>query len=240
MMWTGALLPLAAAAADRQAKPSRRILKAAWLAVVILVLSGATLAVLQLDRIDALWTTAYGIVLSLKLAAIAGLIALACLHHDRAHTRPAARFGRRSMARIPAIELGIVVAILALVVLWRFTPPPRALAAAGPIELHLHGQRAMVQLTLIPERARPPRINIQVLDGEFRPLTVKEVTLNLASPAIKIEPIRRAAVRLGDAMWRVEGLRVPQAGRWVVRVDLLIDDFDKVVLEEEIELPRLP
>ena len=138
------------------------------------------------------------------------------------------------------VELCIVAAILALVALWRFTPPPRALAAAEPVEVHLHGARAMAQVSLTPVRARDPRVNIEVLDGEFNALTVKEVTVTLANPAAGIEPVRRAAMHFGWRHWRVEGLRIPVAGQWIVRVDLLIDDFEKIVLEDQVDLPRLP
>jgi copper transport protein len=30
---------------------------------------------------------------------------------------------------------------------------------------------------------------------------------------------------------------IPFAGRWLVRVDALVTDFDKVTLEEELEVP---
>jgi copper transport protein len=66
------------------------------------------------------------------------------------------------------------------------------------------------------------------------------VTLILANPAAGIEPVRRNASAAGAASWRVEGLRVPVAGLWIIRVDLLISDFEKIVLEERAELPRLP
>jgi copper transport protein len=52
--------------------------------------------------------------------------------------------------------------------------------------------------------------------------------------------VRRAATHRGDGHWRVEGLRVPVAGQWIVRVDLLIDDFTKLTLEDQVDLPRLP
>jgi copper transport protein len=196
----------------------------------------------QLDRIDALWTTRYGVVLSGKIALVVALLALAAL--NRYALTPRCSRGDaaapRSLTRSMRIELSIVVAILALVALWRFTPPPRALAASESVEVHLHGTRAMAQVSLTPVRARDPLINIEVLDGDFNALAVKEVTVMLANPAAGIEPVRRAAVHIGDGHWRVEGLRVPLAGQWTVRVDLLIDDFEKVVLEDRVALPRLP
>jgi hypothetical protein len=35
-------------------------------------------------------------------------------------------------------------------------------------------------------------------------------------------------------------LRIPVAGRWQLRVEILISDFDKLVLDEEVDLPRVP
>ena len=64
--------------------------------------------------------------------------------------------------------------------------------------------------------------------------------MTLASPAAGIEPVRRAAVVEPDGHWRVEGVLIPVAGPWIVRVDLLVDDFDKIVLEDQVDLPRLP
>jgi copper transport protein len=204
--------------------------------------SGVILAVVQLDRVDALWTTNYGIVLSCKLAAVIALLTLAAA--NRYVFAPCYQDGDATVSagltRTMAAELCIVAAILALVALWRFTPPPRALAASETVEVHLHGERAMAQVSLLPVRARDPRVGIEVLDGQFNALTVKEVTVTLANPTAGIEPVRRAAVHVGDGHWRVDGLRIPVAGQWIVRVDLLIDDFDKIMLEDRVDLPRLP
>jgi len=80
-----------------------------------------------------------------------------------------------------------------------------------------------------------------VMDAELHPITVKDVTLVLAYPAAGIEPVRRSATGGGgEGHWRIVDLRIPLAGRWDVRVDILIDDFEKVVLEEKIDLPRAP
>ena len=138
------------------------------------------------------------------------------------------------------VELCIVAVILALVALWRFTPPPRALARPSRSRCTCTGRAPWRSYRLTPVRARDPRVNIEVLDGDLNTLKVKEVTVTLANPAAGIEPVRRAATRLQDGHWRVEGLRIPVAGQWIVRVDLLIDDFEKIVLEEQVDLPRLP
>jgi copper transport protein len=240
--WVGALLPLMAAVKAGEVGGLARFSRLIPYPLAALVVSGGILAVVQLDRIDALWTTSYGIVLSCKLAALAALLALAAANRHvftpRYQQGEAAAAG--SLMRTMAVELCIVALILALVATWRFTPPPRALAASEPVEVHLHGQRAMAQVSMMPVRARDPRVNIEVLDHDFNALKVKEVTVTLANPAAGIEPVRRAATPVGEGHWRVEGLRIPVAGQWIVRVDLLIDDFEKIALEEQVDLPRLP
>ena len=79
--------------------------------------------------------------------------------------------------------------------------------------------------------------NPLVLDAVAEPL---EVVLVLANPAAGIEPIRRSALHAGENLWRIDDLRIPVAGRWTLRVEILISDFDKLVLDEEVDLPRLP
>jgi copper transport protein len=240
--WVGALLPLIATVQAGEGVPLARFTRAIPYPLAALVITGGILAVVQLDRVDALWTTNYGIVLACKLAAVAVLLALAALNRYALAPRFQTGDGTagRSLTTTMTVELCLVAAILALVALWRFTPPPRALAASEAVEVHLHGTRAMAQVSLLPVRARDPRVRIEVLDGDFKVLPVKEVTMTLASPAAGIEPVRRAATRDADGHWHLEGLRVPVAGQWIVRVDLLIDDFDKIVLEDQVDLPRLP
>ena len=75
--WVGALLPLIAAVqAGAGGAALARFSRVIPYPLAALVISGRILAVVQLDRSDALWTTSYGIVLSCKLAAVTALLAL--------------------------------------------------------------------------------------------------------------------------------------------------------------------
>ena len=139
--------------------------------------------------------------------------------------------------------------ILGLVALWRFTPPPRALAADAPISVHIHGEKAMAQIEIERAKQQSPQASVLVLDGAFQPLAAKEVTLVLANPAAGIEPIRMNATRAGAsggagaairATWRIDDLRIPVAGRWNLRVEILISDFEKRIIEDTVTLPRVP
>ena len=82
--WIGALIPLMATlhgSATAVTATLLRFSRAIPFVLVPLILAGVTLAIIQLDmRIDALWTTAYGQVLSLKLLLLVPLFGLAALN----------------------------------------------------------------------------------------------------------------------------------------------------------------
>jgi copper transport protein len=251
--WIGALLPLHLTMRDAtlRAPPGvgaelARFSRAIPPALALLAASGLWLAFVQLGRVDALWTTGYGQVLAGKLVAVVVLLGLAAA--NRYWLVPKVESGSaaaaRPLATSIAFELAIALVILALVALWRFTPPPRALATAPPISIHLHGEKAMAQIEIEWTNGQGGRTNVQVLDGAFQPLAVKEVTLVLANPAAGIEPMRRIATHVeasaGASIWRIDDLRIPVAGRWNLRVELLVGDFDKVMIEDTVTLPRLP
>ena len=247
--WLGSLLPLYAAVRAAGLRGSadgvmelERFSRAIPFVVVLLLVSGFWLAVVQLGRIDALWTTSYGLVLACKLACVTALFALAAANRywlvPKFETHGAA--AARPLVASIALELAIAVAILGLVALWRFTPPPRALASDAPISLHVHGEKAMAEIEIARQSGGRARASMLVLDGAFQPFAVKEVTLVLANPAAGIEPLRLAAAPAGDNNWRIDDLRIPVAGRWNLRVEILISDFEKVTIEDTVVLPRVP
>jgi copper transport protein len=251
IFWIGSLAPLWMSLRAAKEAPSSldRFSRVIPVPVAVVVASGSALALVQIDGINSLWGTRYGQVLLCKLALVAMLLALAWLNRHRLvpklneHGGAAVWRLRRSIG----LELLLAVAILAVVALWRFTPPPRTLAVAAPISIHLHGEKAMAEIEIAREggRGAGTRANVLVLDGAFQPLAAKEVTLVLASPASGIEPIRRRAARTGDSstfssIWRIDDLTIPVAGQWNLRVEVLVNDFEKVTLEETVRLPRMP
>jgi copper transport protein len=232
--WVGALVPLALAL---RAGAGGAAL--AWFSRVIplvlapMLLAGLWLSFVQLGSLDALWTTAYGQVLSAKLAVVAVLLALAALNRFRFTNAKSIA----NLVRSIGAEIVLAVVILGLVAAWRFTPPPRALAlaAAAPARVHIHTEALMADVTLEPGRVGILRAGIVVLRGDFSPFDAREVTLVLSLPAAGVEPIRRAAT-LRDGVWQIDALPLPVAGRWQVRVDVLVSDFEKQVLEDSVEI----
>jgi len=242
--WIGALVPLAVAIGLPARRPTElmRFSRAISIALVVMVATGIMLAVIQVRRLEAFWTTNYGLVLSAKLGAVAVLLALAAVNRYALTPRVVGGNGTaaRRLAGSSVAEVLIAVVALGLVASWRFTPPPRALLAAAEAAVHLHiySDRAMADVTIELERTSGRQITVTVLDGQFGPLAAKEVTLVLANPATGIEPLRLAAKHIDGATWRVDGVSIPVPGRWTVRVEILVSDFEKVVIEDHIDLPR--
>src|SRR5207302_586425 len=83
--WIGSLLPLLVLVrtAPQGDVTLKRFSSTIPFALVAPAASGVLLAVVQLDRLDALWTTNYGLVLSGKLALILALLALAAANRYR-------------------------------------------------------------------------------------------------------------------------------------------------------------
>ena len=242
--WIGALAPLAAAMAtsERRRAELKRFSRVIPVPLVLLVASGFVLAVVELQRFDAMWTTAYGLVFSGKLAAVLVLLALAAVNRfaltPHAANGDGVAVGR--LARSSRAEVLIALVIFGLVALWRFTPPPRAVwaVAEAPVHAHIHADRAMADLEIGPTSAKERRIMVTVLDGQFGPLPAKEVTLFFSSKASGIEPLRLSASHVEGAAWSVGNVALPAIGRWQVRVEILVNDFEKVSIEDEIDLPR--
>lgn len=242
-VWIGALFPLALAILNRQpgrVDALRRFSTVIPGFVAALVTAGVVLTAVQVQRPAALFETAYGAVLLVKLFLLACLFLLAAVNRWIL-TKPAEageQVAERRLVRSIAAETLFVFLIFGTVAAWRFTPPPRALAvvAAGPAKIHVHSSKAMADLTVEPGQTGLVSLSAVVMTGDFGPLDAKELTFVLSNPEAGIEPFRRKARRPGDGTWRAEGVALPVPGIWRVRLDILISDFDIARLEGEIKI----
>ena len=238
--WIGALLPLAVIVrkAPSDALPIvRRFSSGALVAVAMLSLAGIVLAAIQVEAFANVTETNYGRVLIAKTLLVMLLLALAAL--NRLLLTPGLATPSKAsgtwLVRSVGAEIVLCVAILAAVGLWRFTPPPRALAdsadAAASASVHLHTPRIMAQVTLSPGRVGNTRARIVIASGRAEPIDAKEVTLILSKPDAGIEAITRQAVRSERNAWEVDALPLPVQGPWQAKVSILIDDFEQATLE---------
>lgn len=243
VFWIGSLAPLAFVLrgdSEQVRRTLRRFSRAVPLAVVLLLVSGGALAIVQVVRLEALWATAYGWVLLAKLAGVTALFCLAAANRFLLTRRVEAgdATAKRWLRQSIAAEIVIALMILGVVSLWRFTPPPRSLVAAehAPEFVHLHGDKVMADVTLDPGRVGRSTGEILVRGPNYEPMSAKEVTLVLSEPAGGIEAIRRRASKSKDEIWKVDDLLIPRPGIWRLRVEVLINDFEKLSIEDNIQI----
>jgi copper transport protein len=240
--WIGALVPLLALTlAGQHGQALTSFSRAIPIPLAALIASGAVLAVIQLDHYDALWSTAYGQVLSVKLAIVLGLLVLAGV--NRFVLTPALYSGskraRRRFVGTLSAELALVLLVFGTVAVWRFTPPPRSLAAAGPVYTHIHTDRGMADVTVTRGPAGRAGVTVFVQTPEFQPLRAKEVAVVLANADAGIEPFSRAAKPAhNEGMWVIEDVMLPAQGTWAVTVEVLISDFERLELTGNLVLQR--
>lgn len=238
--WVGALVPLTALVSKPIAATLpllNRFSRIAMPMVAALALTGLVLAVIQLENLSALVDTSYGLILAIKLALVLLLLALAALNRFRltpalASDQKAAPVLKRSIL----LECVAALSIFAVVAFWRFTPPPRTIVPETPLAIHIHTDNAMFQVLVLPGKAGVDDFVLQLMTGEATPLKAKEATLTLSLPERGIEPMERAAELGSDGYWHVRKVELPFAGRWHVRIDALVTDFEKITLEDELEV----
>lgn len=239
-LWIGALAPLVALLSKRPAAALpvvNRFARIAAPAVGVLALTGLALAIVQLEKPSALVETRYGLILSIKLALVLVLLALATLNRFRLTPALAGDHkAAQSLKRSIVLECAIALGIFAVVAGWRFTPPPRTIVPETPLAIHIHTDRAMFQVLVSPGKAGIDDFVLQLMTGEGAVLEAKEVTLTLSLPERGIEPMERNASRGPDRYWHVRKVELPFAGRWHVRIDALVSDFEKITLEDELEV----
>ena len=240
--WIGALPPLAVMAYRRDDGLPRVLKRFSGLAmplVALLVLSGLVLSIIQLGSVGALIDTPYGVLLSIKLTLVILLLGLAALNRFLWTPAVARNYeNTRPLLGSILLECVLVVGILGVVAGWRFTPPPRAdvAAAAAPISVHIHTDAAMFQVLVSPGTVGANDFVLQLMTGDAAPLPARETVLILSLPERGIEPIERRATRGADGSWHVRGVALPLPGRWHMQIDALVTDFQKITLEDELQV----
>jgi copper transport protein len=72
--------------------------------------------------------------------------------------------------------------------------------------------------------------------GDFGRLNAQEVSVTLENKAAGIEPIARVATRAEAGTCQVNNLSIPIPGRWDIRLDILVNDFEKILLDGSVDI----
>jgi copper transport protein len=250
--WAGSLWPLHRALDQSAAQAValvRRFSNVAVVAVSILLASGLTLALLQLNgEIAALVTTPYGQLLLLKLSLVALLLALAVFNKTRltpalagGDNNAAARMKRSIRWEIAAI--GLIVAVTTVL---GQTPPPRAMidsdgaalhgehaghAAATPQTMIAESRGYLAVLTIKPSRVGRNILTIALSDPDGAPFDPLETVVELSMPGAGIEPLAQPPQQVAPGYYQLTTDALIRPGTWQLRLDVLVNEFEQVTFE---------
>ena len=59
----------------------------------------------------------------------------------------------------------------------------------------------------------------------------------MSPPEPGLAPFERTATLGADGHWHVRNVPIPHPGRWHMRIDAPVTDFEKVTLEDELDVP---
>jgi copper transport protein len=244
--WVGALFPLALLLKRERAisaLPLIRFSRFIPFAIAPLVASGLILAIVQMGWPGPSWLTPYGALLAAKLMLLTALFAVASWNRW-VLTAPAARGelnARTHMRRAILLEILLIVAILGLVSGWRFTPPPRVLAAAEMVQrepaiARLAKSGITADVVITPGRAGSVVVQIGLHRGDGTPLQAKSVIVSLDLPEAGIEAIKAVAVADGSGGWGISGFAIPLSGQWTLEIQVRVSDFELVRLRGKLAI----
>ncbi|THD72473.1 MAG: hypothetical protein E7813_04200 [Bradyrhizobium sp.] len=105
------------------------------------------------------------------------------------------------------------------------------------LAIHIHAEKAMFQVLMLPGRVGADSFVLQLMDGEGNLLKAREATLTLSLPGRGVTPLERKATSGADGYWHVRDVPIPYPGRWHVRIDVLTAGSDRITLEDELNVP---
>ncbi len=258
-VWLGGLPPLAMflAVARRGAEADwtpvvaaaiRRFSFLGMISVAALLASGIVNSWYDVGSIGPLFGTTYGRLVLAKIALFAAMVGVAAVNRLHLTPRLASAGAVRQLQRNSLAETALGFAAVA-VVGWLGMMEPASHAhhhhpAYGAIPddaafVHIHSERGMADVTIIPGRVGTARATIHLWDADFGPLDAEALTVALTAPDAA-KRVTRAAVRDPDGVWQVDGLELSQPGNWTIVVDAVLGPANHLVLDAPIVIEAAP
>jgi putative copper resistance protein D len=231
---------------DLAIKVTRRFSQLAALSVGALLITGIVNSLNLLGPRD-FWTTDYGRLIGFKIILLVAMIAIASVNKFHLTAHLPARAALHNLRRNSLAEIGIGVCVLVLVgYLGRLEPTAHIHPATAPIPAdaaftHIHMPEAMADVTINPGRAGRVDVTIRVSREDFTTFAAKDVHLVLDPPAAagnQLNSFDHNAKQQPNGAWIVTDVALAQPGIWTVRVIVITQLGETIVLDAPIVIDR--
>lgn len=226
-------------------------------AVLVLMATGGLTALNHLKSFEALASSPYGQLVLLKVFLVAALVGIALL--NRFYLMPALRAreakARQSLSRNIRFEIALSLFILVLTAFLAHTSPQSVQASLSEDdhshnhhhhEHHSHKEAGFTHVATVESRGKTLNLSARSLspglnsfemsftDENGAAVRPMEVRLLISLPDQGIEAISRLPEEANDGSYRLQDISLPLAGQWDIRVDALINDFEKIIFLTEL------
>lgn len=205
-------------------RATRRFSLLAIACVGALTVSGLVNSAVLVGWPDALFASAYGRVLALKVALFAAMLALAAINRFRLTPRLPEPGAIRRLTATTLAETGLGAGVVLLAGLLGTLPPASHLhmptAAINPDAafVHIHTAEVMADLSIDPGHAGLSTATIRISHEDNSPFAANRVQLALDPRFSGAARVQREAHQLADGTWVVDELRIQTHGVWTARV----------------------
>ncbi|MFL6205258.1 MAG: copper resistance CopC/CopD family protein [Acidimicrobiales bacterium] len=248
-VWAGGVVLLLLVLRSRRAEADRadtiglvgRFSNVATVSILLVGVTGVTLAWTEVRTLHALTSTGYGRLLIAKVVLVAWVAVLGAYNHFR--LVPALTRGKAAAAltqlwgtlRLEVLTLVVVVALTSVLVV---VTPARSSAEGGVVERIVELEDVgSVQVTVAPAQAGFNQIHLYLFDPDGRPAEIaQEVSLVMTLPSAGLGPITRDAFRAGPAHFQLDTDDLAVAGTWTLEVQARVDRFTQVTGSAEVPI----
>jgi copper transport protein len=173
------------------------------------------------------------------------------VRHDTESTPPDSSKHRRALRRSVLAEVTVGIVVLVITTVLTGTQPGRAAtetaasAAAAdrptssttlvPFDVGTPGGHGKVQIELAPGRVGENSVQAVILGPDGGIATVPELRLTFTLAAQKIGPLDAELTDKGG-YWGTDGLTLPLAGTWTMRVTVRTSDIDQVTVSKTVKI----
>jgi copper transport protein len=220
-VWIGGLITLGTAVLPgRRVDNLRRWSAAAFTCVCALVLTGEYQGWRQVRPVESMWSTGYGITLTVKLALVVAMLALAYA----AQRRLTPERLRRTVPAAAALGLAVVAVTTVLVA----QPPARTTyGPAVSLSAPLDNRSAAIHISTT--RRGPTSIEVTALDARKRPVDAASVAGTLSSEDAGIAALAVPFSPTPSKAWQSAYAVVPRAGWWTLTLTVQFSSTQAIV-----------
>ena len=219
-VWLGGLVVLCVAVLpSKRVENLRRWSLTAFGCVSTLILSGEYQAWRQVRPVEAMWSTGYGLTLSVKLTVTISMLALAYVGQRR--------LDPTVLRRTVPVEMGLGLAVIAITTALVSQAPART--TYGPpasMSAPLDSRSALVRIGTT--RRGPTEISVTALDASGHLIPASMVSGALSSDEAGIAALNVKFQQEPDARWTSSHAVVPLPGSWTLKLVVQFSTADAV------------